>query len=102
MALRDRAGVAHALELQLAAPINVTTGWWRVLPREVLLTVEKRQAGPYWRHLLRDGRKPRTMRIDWARWMDEARDGVRWNELADRRWEWWEPEKETTDDDDEL
>ena len=103
MALYDHTGTTYALDLQLAALVNVTSDWWRVLPREVLLTVQKRSAGPYWRHLLRDGRRPPSMRIDWARWLDEARDGVRWNELADRRWDWWKPEKETAvDDDDEL
>lgn len=103
MALYDHTGTTYALDLQLAALVNVTSDWWRVLPREVLLTVQKRSAGPYWRHLLRDGQRPPKMRIDWARWLDEARDGVRWNELADRRWDWWKPEKETAvDDDDEL
>ena len=89
MALYDHTGTTYALDLQLAALVNVTSDWWRVLPREVLLTVQKRSAGPYWRHLLRDGRRPPTMSIDWSRWVDEARDGVRWNELADRRWDWW-------------
>ena len=102
MALRDRTGAAYALDLRLAALVNITSDWWRVLPREVLLTVQKRSAGPYWRHLLRDGLRLPTMRVDWARWVDEARDGVRWNELADRRWEWWQPEKATAVDDDEL
>lgn len=102
MALYDHMGTTYALDLQLAALVNVTSDWWRVLPREVLLTVQKRGAGPYWRHLLRDGQRPPKMRIDWARWLDEARDGVRWNELADRRWDWWKPEKETAVDDDEL
>jgi len=101
LALRDRDGADYGLQLQLLAPVNVTSGWWRVLPREVLLAVQKRESGPYWRHLLRDGRRPPNMRIDWARWVDEARDGVRWNELADRRWEWWKPEKRTVDDDDD-
>ena len=71
MALHDRTGTAYALDLQLAAPVNVTPSWWRVLPREVLLTVEKRHAGPYWRHLLRDGRRPRTMQIDWTPYHQE-------------------------------
>ena len=102
MALRDREGATYRLQLQLHAPVNVTSDWWRVLPREVVLTVQKRQSGPYWRHLLRDGRRPPTMSIDWSRWVDEARDGVRWNELADRRWDWWKPEKATVNDDDEL
>ena len=101
LALRDRDGTEYGLQLLLHAPVNVTSDWWRLLPREVLLAVQKRESGPYWRHLLRDGVRSPNMRVDWGRWVDEARDGVRWNELVDRQWEWWKPEKRTVDDDEE-
>jgi hypothetical protein len=38
---------------------------------------------------------------DWSTWIDEEKDGVRWNDLADRPWEWWKHEGEEEDEEDE-
>ena len=38
---------------------------------------------------------------DWSTWIDEEKDGVRWNDLADRPWEWWKHESEEEDDEEE-
>lgn len=46
--------------------------------------------------------KPALLSTDWSTWIDEEKDGVRWNDLADRPWEWWkhEDEEESEADDD--
>ena len=92
--LTSRQGVEYALLLRrLHGAVNRTADWWRVLPRAVLVTLEKAQPGPYWPTLLNGGAKLPGMGVDWSRWVDERRDGVRWNEQADRPWEWWNAEK---------
>ena len=106
MRLRDRAGTAYALRLPLYAAVNVTAGWWRAFPRSVLLTLQKAAAGPYWPDWYDAADPPplavrRKAGVDWERWLDEKRDGVRWNELADRQWEWWRPEQRTAEDEED-
>ena len=100
--LAARRGERYRLRLRLHDAVNVTEGWWRPVRGGLLLTVQKATAGPYWPHLLRGGARPAQMGVDWSRWVDERRDGVRWNELADRQWEWWEKEKRTADDEEDA
>ena len=38
------------------------------------------------------------MKVDWGKWLDEDKDGVRWNADVDRPWEWWKHD----DPDDEV
>ncbi len=51
--------------------------------------------------LLLSETKPALLSTDWSSWVDEEKDGVRWNDLADRPWEWWKHEGEEEDEDDE-
>ena len=101
LSLTSRAGVDFTLSLKLHSAVNHTVDWWRVMPREVLITLDKAHAGTYWPHLLQGGAKLPGMGVDWSRWVDERRDGVRWNEQADRPWEWWNPAKRTADDEED-
>ena len=45
--------------------------------------------------------RPTLLSTDWSTWIDEEKDGVRWNDLADRPWEWWKHEGEEEDEEDE-
>ena len=51
--------------------------------------------------LLRSEDKPLLLSTDWSTWIDEEKDGVRWNDLADRPWEWWKHESEEEEDEEE-
>lgn len=48
--------------------------------------------------LLLNEDKPALLSTDWSTWIDEEKDGVRWNDLADRPWEWWKHEDEEEDE----
>ena len=96
--LGDATGKHYLVNMQLFAPVNVTEGWWQVLPRSVLLSIQKQAAGPYWKRLFQGTERHPRVSIDWSRWVDEREDGVRWNPLSDRQWEWWKPEKRTEED----
>jgi hypothetical protein len=71
----------------------------QVNTRNIRCVLIKAATAPYWPHLLRGARKPKHMKVDWSQWLDEDKDGVRWNDDVDRPWEWWKHDDE--DDDDE-
>lgn len=72
----------------------------QVNTRNVRCVLIKSVAEPYWPYLLKGGKKPKNMKIDWSQWLDEDKDGVRWNDDVDRPWEWWKHDDE--DDDEET
>jgi hypothetical protein len=51
--------------------------------------------------LLLSDTKPALLSTDWSSWIDEEKDGVRWNDLADRPWEWWKHEGEEEEEEEE-
>ena len=57
--------------------------------RDVSCVLIKAAREPYWPHLLLGAERPKTMKVDWAKWLDEEKDGTRWNSDVDRPWEWW-------------
>lgn len=73
----------------------------QVNTRNVRCVIIKSLSESYWPHLLKDGRKPKNMKIDWSQWLDEDKDGVRWNDDVDRPWEWWKHDDEDDDEDTE-
>ena len=72
----------------------------QVNTRNVRCVLIKEKSEGYWPHLLTGGDKPKNMKIDWSQWLDEDKDGVRWNDDVDRPWEWWKHDDE--DDDEET
>jgi hypothetical protein len=97
--LSSKTGVKYILHIsRLHGIVNQTADWWIHAPRAVLIRLQKAQAGPYWPSLLEGGARLPQMGVDWSRWVDERTDGVKWNERADRPWEWWQAEKKTADD----
>lgn len=71
-----------------------------VTARDVQCVLIKKTREPYWGHLLKDNERPSYMHVDWSRWLDEDKDGVRWNEQIDRAWEWWKHD-DAEDEDEE-
>ncbi|KAJ1491786.1 hypothetical protein T484DRAFT_1932681 [Baffinella frigidus] len=55
-----------------------------VTARDVQCILIKDKRAPYWPHLLKGNARPRNMHVDWSKWLDEDKDGVRWNEQVDR------------------
>ncbi len=45
--------------------------------------------------------KPALLSTDWSTWIDEEKDGVRWNDVADRPWEWWKHEEEEEEEEED-
>ncbi|EKX53470.1 hypothetical protein GUITHDRAFT_101171 [Guillardia theta CCMP2712] len=69
--------------------------------RDVSCTLMKAKREAYWPHLLKGGKKPKNMHVDWSKWLDEDKDGVRWNDDVDRPWEWWKHDDEEDDEETE-
>ena len=73
----------------------------QVNKRNVQCVLMKAKKEKYWPHLLWDGKKPKNMKIDWSQWLDEDKDGIRWNDGVDRPWEWWKHDDEDEDEETE-
>ncbi len=67
-------------------------------PGELLLGVISSSENSCRFRLLQSEDKPSLLSIDWSTWIDEEKDGVRWNDLADRPWEWWKHESDEEDE----
>ena len=82
-----RDGNLYALSLDLFRPINATRCSYVVRPTEVRISVEKATSGRHWPRLLKTTRRLWNMKRDWQLFQEERREGVRWNDDADRPWE---------------
>ena len=102
-----KTGRSYALELDLFRPINSSNCTFTVKPTEVRLHVQKARWGRHWPRLLKGRGKLWNMKKDWDMFVEERREGVKWNDEADRPWEWWnselgkDPEEDDEDEDDE-
>lgn len=85
----------YSFALELFKPLNASDSKCKVTPRDVSCTLIKRSRGRYWPRLLKKkGTQQSWLTVDWSKWLDEEKDGVKWNDLADRRWQWWKDEHE--------
>ncbi len=120
----------YAFSLQLLKPINVSKSTCSVRARDVSCVLEKAVEERHWprsraarkpcraprltplttcraprltplTRLLLSETKPALLSTDWSSWIDEEKDGVRWNDLADRPWEWWKHEGEEEEEEEE-
>ena len=109
----------YAFSLQLLKPINVSKSTCFVRARDVSCVLEKAVEERHWprsraarkpchalhltplTRLLLSETKPALLSTDWSSWIDEEKDGVRWNDLADRPWEWWKHEGEEEEEEGE-
>ena len=99
----SKTGFSYALELDLFRPINATSCSFTVKPTEVRLQVLKARSGRHWPRLLKGREKLWNMKRDWDLFVEERREDVKWNDEADRPWEWWNSElgKDPEDEDED-
>jgi len=64
-------GKSYKAELEFFGPINPEASKWGVSARHIQLNIVKKESGPYWERLLKEGGKHWFLKADWDRWVDE-------------------------------
>eukprot|EP00164_Ancoracysta_twista_P002502 GFYU01003330.1.p2 GENE.GFYU01003330.1~~GFYU01003330.1.p2 ORF type:complete len:161 (+),score=68.04 GFYU01003330.1:36-518(+) len=61
----------YELDITLLKELDVENSKWSVMPRGVRFSLAKKESGPHWERLLKEGGKHHNQKIDWAHYVDE-------------------------------
>eukprot|EP01118_Nematostelium_gracile_P000386 TRINITY_DN1040_c0_g1_i1.p1 TRINITY_DN1040_c0_g1~~TRINITY_DN1040_c0_g1_i1.p1 ORF type:complete len:164 (-),score=59.53 TRINITY_DN1040_c0_g1_i1:73-564(-) len=64
-------GKSYACDLEFFKEIDKEKSVYVVRPRNIEFVLKKKEAGPYWDHLLVDKTKRNWLKADWNKWVDE-------------------------------
>eukprot|EP01119_Soliformovum_irregulare_P019125 TRINITY_DN5_c0_g1_i1.p1 TRINITY_DN5_c0_g1~~TRINITY_DN5_c0_g1_i1.p1 ORF type:complete len:212 (-),score=67.78 TRINITY_DN5_c0_g1_i1:102-701(-) len=61
----------YHIDMELFGEIDTEQSKFVVRPRQVEFVLKRKEEGPYWDRLLKEGGKRNWLKVDWNKWVDE-------------------------------